>query len=466
MRPAAVSLILLILAALAAAVRVGYTGNCPDCHGTDQNILTVQTGKTCWNCHDEYATNYIWKSVHYRLNSATLYKTIYPREGQYCYCHSYFRAMDPNCACHVVIHINMRNHGYTFLYPILVVGYLPWGVSYPTVSPGLQFREGKLVYDCNTYCPPNLRLIWNQYSGSRNVVVVAVWDWQRGDVVLPLPGPGPTGIGGTYGKIENGSWLSCFSCHFLALSPWSVAAGYNGTPVTNPSTAFRLHNDTCQPCHGPAGFGPAAGFSTNVWTHNIIGSIYGGSDNVWSNCTRCHTAIASYVSSSVHSGIGCKCHAAVHIGYSYGGYKFAVLYSYAGSASPPSQNPASVNRWVLAYTQYNATRAVSALIDNYPRNIEVGLLDAFYRDYISTLPIGVGPVVVWTSCFNCHFLAYTPPLRVDPHKISGFIPAPGGGEGEVFAPPPLETRGGGVNWGVLAVAFVGLIGGLVLRRLL
>jgi hypothetical protein len=293
----------------------------------------------------------------------------------------------------------------------------------------VEYKFAKLLYDCTVYCPPNLAAIWNQYDGTTNVLVVALWDWDVGDVVLPLSGTGPAGIGGAYGRVEEGSWKSCFVCHIAAVNPWSVVAGYNGTPVTkmNPDTRWVQHPDQCQPCHGQPAYALIDNMPSAIWTHNVVGG-----EAVWDNCDSCHAAISQEVSRSVHAGLGCRCHSIVHFGYEHGGNWLASLYTYEGAGSSV-ETATSVVKLERVYTQGNATLGVSNLFYNVTgvagpgRNVEAGLWDAYVNDFITTLSFpasdsrfgnpGLGPSRVWTACFNCHFLSIDPSTVSNPHRI-------------------------------------------------
>ncbi len=453
-----VLLTLLLLALLVDAIAVGITGECGDCHDkADRRRTTVVPGPGCTGtgCHATLPT-YIGASVHDALRTATLIRPTPPLIESYCRCHSTGRGMSPSCVCHAVIHINLENHGFRYPYPVAVFGYLPWGVSYPSIKPGVEYRFTRLVYDCSVYCPPNLRKIWDQYAGSSKVTVVALWDWNSGDVVLPLPGAGPAGIGGAYGRLEEGSWKSCFVCHIAAVNPWTVVAGYNGTPVTrrNPDTISVQHPDVCQPCHGVSSFSSIDG--RTMWAHNIVGYIYGGPEAVWGNCGSCHSAIAQKVSQSVHWGLGCRCHTVVHFGYVYQGNWLAALYTYEG-AGAGVETAQSLVRVARVYTPTNATSGVLFLFYNLSqvagpgRNVELGLWDPYINDFVTTLNFpaasprfgnpGLGPSRVWQACLGCHFLSVDPSMASDPHGIkwsfsvrewdvetSGVLPQLEGGE--------------------------------------
>jgi hypothetical protein len=114
MRYLLLALLMLLLASLFIdAVAVGLRG-C-DCHGADRRRTEVVPGPGCTprGCHPTLDSTYISGSVHNTLRTATLIRPAPPRDGSYCYCHSYGRGMTPSCACHVVIHIRLSNHGYT-----------------------------------------------------------------------------------------------------------------------------------------------------------------------------------------------------------------------------------------------------------------------------------------------------------------------------------------------------------------
>jgi len=317
-----------------------------------------------------------------------------------------------------------------------------------------QYKLARLVYNCTQYCPPNLMQIWQYFAGYKNIVVVVLWDWQSGDVILPLPGPGGSAtISGAYGVLEQDSWKSCFTCHVMAVSPWTVVAGYNGTPVTTKGTdtLYVQHPDVCQPCHGVSAYATISPISSSEWTHNIVGS-----DAVWGNCGQCHSAIQQKVSQSVHAGLGCKCHAVVHFGYAYGGSWLAALFTYEGSGVGMETAP-NVVRLARVYTQSNATPGVYSLFSNVSsiagpgRNIEAGLWNAYKNDFLTTLSFpatstsrfgnpGLGPTRVWTACFNCHFLAIDPSKVSDPHSIKWSFTA---GEWDVAAGAWGVEGGGG-----------------------
>ena len=481
-------LMLLLTSLLIDAVAVGST-YCYGCHGRAVGgRTTVVPGPGCTGsgCHPTLDSTYISTSVHYPLRTATLIRPAPPSDRNYCYCHSTGRGMTPSCVCHVVIHIRLSNHSYTYPYPILVAGYLPWGVSYPSLKPGTQYKFAKLLYNCGVYCPPNLYKIWQQYAGKTNTVVVAVWDWLSGDVVLPLPGGGPAGIGGAYGRLEADSWKSCFTCHVAAVSPWTVVAGYNGTPVSRrgTDTLYVQHPDVCQPCHGVSAYAAMDSMPSPTWTHNLVGYIYGGPDAVWGNCGQCHSAIQQKVSQSVHAGLGCRCHAVVHLGYAYGGSWMAALFTYEGSGVGVETAP-NVVRLVRVYTQSNATPGVYSLFSNVSsvagpgRNIEAGLWDAYKNDFLTTLSFpatsssrfgnpGLGPTRVWTACFNCHFLAVDPSKVSDPHSIkwrftAGEWDAAAGAWGAEGGGGQLESaqRSSGLPFVSTVFAVAVLLGGLL-----
>ncbi|MEL9991370.1 MAG: hypothetical protein QXP98_07720 [Thermoproteus sp.] len=454
----------LFLLFLFAHTALGYpikSANCNDCHG----------GSGCLSCH---TSTYLTSTAHGVLSNAVLYRSPPPSSPNYCACHFGVSSttggggmvggpgMSPSCACHVVIHINLTNHGFQFPSEVVVENYLPTAQS-PYVSPSLYIKQAKLWYNCTrapANCPPNLhQLVTSLYSAgyTQNVVVVALWDWYRGDVILPLPGGvGPSAVAGVYGEAADSSWTSCFNCHFVYVSPWAVGATINATKQTNPGASFIQHPDLCQPCHGvPKN---ATDVSRTIWAHNIYGYSANGADAIWSNCGVCHSAIASVVSSSVHSSIGCECHAVVHMGYSYNGMWLAGLYTFEGSGVGVA--PSSLVRAVRVYTPYNVTAGVSQLVSfilakTPGENIEVGLWDAYLNDYVSTLPLGPGPEAVWATCFSCHFMSIDPSKFSDPHGIQ----ATSIGVVELPAAPPTSTTLSMSGWrgGTVGAAVVFLI---------
>ncbi|ABO08906.1 hypothetical protein Pcal_1487 [Pyrobaculum calidifontis JCM 11548] len=320
------------------------------------------------------------------------------------------------CACHAVIHVNLNRHSSTHPSEVLVETYLPVAAP-PYVDPPLVFKQAKLWCNCTrtpSNCPPKVCQLVNQlYSGGYtvNVAVVVLWDWWVGDIASV-----PAKFGGAYGAVAEESWLSCFNCHFHGYNIWDVARYINATKRTLSPTQYLQHPDACQPCHGQPSTVYDPTVRQNVWAHNT----YGG-DEAWKYCGSCHSAIASVVSTSVHWGVGCRCHSVVHVGYVYGGQWLAGLWTYEGSGSGVETAPTIV-KLARAYTQYNATGSVASLVGNITaktpgRNIEVGLWDAYKNDFVSTLPLGVGPSRVWVSCFNCHFLSIDPSRVSNAHAI-------------------------------------------------
>lgn len=438
----AIILLLLFLSVVGYAY-YGSGAKCGNCHGNSNPC----------SCHTISLSN----TAHQMLNSATLDRSPPPpnqRRGDspsYCSCHwgiggqpTGGRGMSPSCVCHAVIHVNLAKHGAQHISEVLVEGYLPL-INPPYVSPTLVYKQAKIWYNCTNTggrtpgnCPPNLyNLVTGLYNtfgtGSTNIVVVALWDWYVGDVVLSLPGRGPTGLAGAYGNVGDNSWVSCFVCHFVYTSPWYVAGIYNTTKSTNQISRFVQHPDTCQPCHGVSANVRDNTIRTSVWAHNILGYKVNGPDAIWSNCGVCHSAINNVVSTSVHYQVGCKCHSVVHIGYNYNGW-LTGLYTFVGStggATPPFETVPSIARLAMTYTPLNASKVLGYLVGNITsasaggRNVEVGLWDAYSKDYLSTLfyigtPIGkygLGPERVWTACFNCHFTAFDPSKAADPHAI-------------------------------------------------
>jgi hypothetical protein len=138
----------------------------------------------------------------------------------------------------------------------------------------------------------------------------------------------------------------------------------------------------------------------------------------------------------------------------------AALFTYEGSGVGVETAP-NVVRLVRVYTQSNATPGVYSLFSNVSsvagpgRNIEAGLWDAYKNDFITTLSFpatstsrvgnpGLGPTSVWTSCFNCHFLAVDPSKVSDPHGIKWSFTA---GEWDAAAGAWGAEGGGGQQEG-------------------
>ncbi|MEM1598180.1 MAG: hypothetical protein QXP31_06255 [Pyrobaculum sp.] len=210
-----------------------------------------------------------------------------------------------------------------------------------------------------------------------------------------------------------------------------------------------------------------------VWAHNIYGYKLSGADAVWGNCAVCHSAIASMVSSSVHTGVGCKCHSVVHLGYSYQGSWAAALFTFEGSTAgspPPLTSAKSLDRLQRVYTPQNYSGGVAQLTDAVlqktpGRNIEVGLWDAYKNDFVSTLPLGPGPDVVWATCFNCHYLSYDPSLASNPHAIGVEVSVPtwSSAQSASLSSETAPVRGGSTLWSA-ALVLVLLLGGFVIIR--
>ncbi len=413
----------LLVSLLALAVPNPTSGQCGSCH--------TGTGG-CTNCHSLPALS---GTAHQSLTSATL--TVVNTWSGGGGGMGRGRAMSPACVCHAVLHFDRQTPGLVY-----VEEYLP-SVNPPYVSPTASFTQNKLQYNCASGgCPPNLQKLYNSLynagyftgkRGDRYVVVVGLWDWYVKDLITPLPGSSISRVSnvdpslvGAYGSIADSSWKSCFNCHFV----------YANAPTTSlPDTAYVQHPDVCQPCHGQSTFQSTTigGANRMVWTHNVLSYKVNGADAIWSNCGVCHSAIKNVVSTSVHYNVGCKCHSVVHIGYNYNGW-LAGLYTFVGStggATPPFETVPSIARLARAYTPRNASKVLGYLVGNITsasaggRNVEVGLWDAYSKDYLSTLfyigtPIGkygLGPERVWTACFNCHFTAIDPSKAADPHAI-------------------------------------------------
>lgn len=417
-------------------------GQCDRCH-------KETGGAGCLNCHTD---SYVVGTAHQPLRSAILYRSPPPystvNDRRYCSCHFGYgervaggpvMPLSPACSCHVVIHINLNRHRSTHPAEVLVEGYLPLS-NHPYVSPGLYYKQAKIWYNCTrapANCPPNLYQLVNSVYGAgyrENVVLVALWDWYVGDVILPTPGYSSVlgSYGGSYGSVANASWLSCFNCHFAAVNPWDVAGYINSTKSTLPGTQYLQHPDLCQPCHGRVTTFYERTTRLTYWSHNITGYKAGGSDAVWGFCGECHSAISSIVRNSVHSMVGCKCHSVIHIGYSYQQNWLAALFTFEGDTAGvalPFETAPHLMRLAVSYMPYNATPGVRQLLDAVlgrtpGRNVEVGLWEASINDYLSTLPLGLGPNVVWNSCLNCHFISSDPALASNPHAIGWRVVIP------------------------------------------
>lgn len=314
-------------------------------------------------------------------------------------------------------------------------------------------------------------------SGGGAYVLVGLWDWFVGNVTrfagdsLARSNPALSSYSGVYGFVDYRSWVTCFNCHFVGTSPLVLAESYNGTGSTSPPTSYIQHPDVCQPCHGvPRN---TTDLGRTVWAHNIYGYKLSGADAVWGNCAVCHSAIASMVSSSVHSGVGCKCHSVVHLGYSYQGSWAAALFTFEGSTAgspPPLTSAKALFRLQRVYTPQNYSGGVAQLIDavlqkTLGRNIEVGLWDAYKNDYVSTLPLGIGPDAVWATCFNCHYLTIDPSKVSNPHAIGVKMSAPTwtSAQSASLSSETAPGRGGSTLWSA-ALVLVLLLGGFVIIR--
>ncbi|MEM1640549.1 MAG: hypothetical protein QXK14_03030 [Acidilobaceae archaeon] len=87
-------------------------------------------------------------------------------------------------------------------------------------------------------------------------------------------------------------------------------------PLLSP-LALAGHPDRCNACHYSLYYDRNAGtkagdlvqdVGTMMWNHTVY------TEEAWSACAVCHSGVANSVARSVHSSIGCGCHAVIHAG--------------------------------------------------------------------------------------------------------------------------------------------------------
>ncbi len=171
------------------------------------------------------------------------------------------------------------------------------------------------------------------------------------------------------------------------------------------------HPDSCLKCHAdPTGDTVS---DTNVgtkWNHTI----YTG-DKAWSQCSVCHVNLDQQLQNTVHAGMGCSCHAVLHVGYNFSGTAgvFGAAFYRVPSTGGAGDFIAPQNvAFATKYITYDETNITSVLA-TASMEVEVGLVQLFGTTSGNPEYINVSDTV-YTPCFNCHFLA------TDPSQVGAF----------------------------------------------
>lgn len=227
------------------------------------------------------------------------------------------------------------------------------------------------------------------------------------------------------------------------------------------------HPDNCLKCHA----NPTVDTTTDTidsanythWNHTI----YTG-DKAWEHCSTCHTNLNNALQSTVHSGIGCSCHAVLHVGYNFGNDVYGAAFYRVPSTGVDIIAPTSVT-FTTKHVSYDETNISNVLTLTPSMEVEVGLVQLFgttsgnpeYKNVSDT---------AYEPCFNCHFLAKSP-SQVGSFKFAGGVWKIGIPEAALGLPPheitgvelasPGESSGPSIP--VIFSMGVGLLGaGLVL----
>ncbi len=221
-------------------------------------------------------------------------------------------------------------------------------------------------------------------------------------------------------------YQECQSCHFAAPLAAKAASPVARTSPTVP------HPDNCYLCHArTVGYVSAGGASYRVDPHDVLplNNTPGGAP--WSLCSRCHRVVGEAVASSVHAGVGCRCHGIVHeAGWNR---TMAWLYTYIPDvgdvAAPPV--PASFDGWrrVVEVVAGDAVPLGPVAYDGNYTHFVLYYGVAGLREPTPVTPRESGPEPsTLRTCFNCHMVPAglaalvaaggAPWGAVDPHSIS------------------------------------------------
>lgn len=187
------------------------------------------------------------------------------------------------------------------------------------------------------------------------------------------------------------------------------------------------HPDRCMPCHGAvntvqdtqlidnAGTNVSANY--NFWDHNIQRGA-----SVWDNCQICHDQLWNNIQASAHSGIGCKCHAVIHVGNGSSTNFFGAVFYWeaSGVVDVIAPDAANLTQGQQTFDENSAPQVLggSFLDPNSPyyvlgpnadgMEVEVGVWQPFTNKVIDVGTLGTVSGDALQVCFGCHFLAQDP----------------------------------------------------------
>ncbi len=183
-----------------------------------------------------------------------------------------------------------------------------------------------------------------------------------------------------------------------------------------PQITLADHPDNCLRCHADTAndrtWDVIDGTNYTYWSHDI----YTG-DTAWANCRTCHANLYNNLQNTVHTGIGCRCHAVAHAGYDFGGPNvfgaafFSVLNtSGVGDFIAPPKPFSFLDKYVT-YDERNISDAFGYTPS---MDVEVGLVQLFGTASGNPEYMQVNATNNYLVCFNCHFLA------TDPSTVGAF----------------------------------------------
>ncbi len=174
------------------------------------------------------------------------------------------------------------------------------------------------------------------------------------------------------------------------------------------------HPDSCLKCHADTTndlVNETDSRLWNKWNHTI----YTG-DKAWTQCKTCHTNLNQALQNTVHAGMGCSCHAVLHVGYNFGGTTGVYGAAFYRVPSTGGQGdfiaPQQVT-FATKYVEYTESNISSVLPSTASMEVEVGLVQLFGTASGNPEYVNVS-ATVYTPCFNCHFLA------TDPSTVGAF----------------------------------------------
>ena len=211
----------------------------------------------------------------------------------------------------------------------------------------------------------------------------------------------PFNIDNVDGVPATRTYVLCLYCHMNH---------YDGLSVPGQTQSYPLiHEDTCYECHTDYGMVNQLGVPDE---HAVKYSEY-----AWQTCAggsgtmSCHSTVTpeilNYVDSSVHSGIGCRCHPVVHISRWNGTGSWLFVYAPRGAyAKPFLSQVLESGRLTFFYDAGNSSIfyvPVNEVVDQATGNSSYVVM--VYADRRGDASLMVNNTLLrYMMCFNCHFV--------------------------------------------------------------